>query len=783
MLAYLVDEYTGSGYKFPNADVSPENKEEKEYVLATLQAMYSSYCNGRTAITPSDHARFELNRQYGEGNQPTQYYENLLVNYDENNVSGVAGGGELAKQRREGWANIDFNNPISYAPKVRDHLHGTFRDMEQDVIGYPIDEDSGMMMKDMKLELETRLKFADQIAKLQKKAGVKEKFDFFPMDKAELDLYEASGGFKLNFAKAMEKLVEHTFNISGYEQLKKKWIDDATDCGYVVGCQTEDVDTEEIKMDWVDVMDFTCQHSKYDDFRDIDFAFQIKQWTISELGTKIDDLDELISYAKLYIDKMGNPGWGYWNSLKGNISFEDISNFRIPVLEGTYKDFEDTYAKEYVNPYGKTRIIPTEYGRKSKNNNDKIRVTRRRYVYEGKWVLGSNRVFDFGKSYDQDRQKGKDVMLPYRIMFITEKPITERLKPIYDQMAIAWFKFQNAQAMAANSGYSINTRLLENVNLGGEKADPKELVKMGIETGYWFYSDWDLSTGEGYEGGAVRPIQEIMGGMKNNLPEGIQKIQWAIQMIEHIAGISDVAMGAQPQENSQVGTTQMSIRGSQNVIRPLVQSIMDLKGELAKALMYKIQLRVRYNDQACKSYSHVIGSKDVDTLKMASKRGARFGIHFEPRPTQQEIQELYTMVSQSMGAGKDGQPLLEADEALMIRGELMHGANLKDIRLKLSYKIRKRKQEQRQYALMTQEQSNRHTMQQNAQKFKQEMTKQQADNQHELKKTNMEIQGKLAEEKLKANKDLEELLARLASDEQKLETESSLKAFEIQKED
>jgi hypothetical protein len=273
-----------------------------------------------------------------------------------------------------------------------------------------------------------------------------------------------------------------------------------------------------------------------------------------------------------------------------------------------------------------------------------------------------------------------------------------------------------------------------------------------------------------------------MGGMKNNLPEGIQKIQWAIQMIEHIAGISDVAMGAQPQRDSQVGTTQMSIRGSQNVIRPLVQSIMDLKGELAKAVMHKIQLRVRYNEQARKSYAQVVGEKDVDVLRMATKRGARFGIHFEPRPTQQEIQELYTMISQSMGAGKDGQPLLEADEALMIRGELMHGANLKDIRLKLSYKIRKRKQEQRRYAMLTQEQANKHTMQQNAQKFKQEMTKAKVDNQHELKKTQMEIQGRIAEEKLKANKDLEELLARLASDEQKLQAESSLKALELQKE-
>jgi len=775
-----MDEYSGNSYKFPDPDVAPENKQEASYVLKTLQAMYSSYCNGRTAITPSDHERFSVNRKYGEGNQPTSYYENLLINSNDDNVSGVSGGKALAKQRREGWASIDFDNPITYAPKVRDHLHGMFREMEQDVIGYPIDKDSMGMMKDMKLELETRLKFQEQIAELQEAAGVNEQFDFFPLDQAELDLYEASGGFKLNFAKAMEKLLSHTFKISNYEQLKENWIDDVKDYGFVVGRDAEDIDTNETKADWVDVMNFTCQHSKYADYRDIDYAFEIKQWTISELGTKIEDLDELIKYAKLYVDKMGNPGWSYWKSIQNNISFEDISDFRIPVLEGTFIDFEDTYSKEYVNKYGKRRILPAKYKEKSKTNNYKIRTVRRRHVYEGKWVLGSEKVFDYGKCYYQNRQKGKDVQLPYTVIFVTTKPITERLRPIYDQMAIAWFKFQNAQAMAANSGYAINTRLLENVNMGGEKADPKELVRMAIETGYWFYSDLDLATEERYQGGAVHPIQEVSGGMKNDLPEGIQKIQWAISMIEHIAGISDVSMGAQAKSDSQVGTTQMSVMGSQNVIRPMVRSIMDLKGEMAKRIMYQIQLRVKHDDQARKMYEEVVGDNDIAAIKMATKRGARFGIHFEPRPTQQELQELYTMISQSMGAGKDGQPLLEADEALMIRGELMNGANLKDVRLKLSYKIRKRKEEQRRYAMATQEQANKHTLQQNQQKFEQEMYKEQFDKEYQMKETQMKMEGDMAKERLKQNNELKQLILRLSGDEQRQELEQQ---FQLQMEE
>jgi len=481
-----------------------------------------------------------------------------------------------------------------------------------------------------------------------------------------------------------------------------------------------------------------------------------------------------LDYAKLYTGVAGNPDTSYWQ-MRPHPSLEDISHFKIPVLEIFYIDYEDTYQREYTNKYGKKRILDAEYGYEPKNNNDKVRVTRDRYVYKCHWIVGSDRVFDYGLAYDQERQKGKDVQLPYRFIKVTEKPITEILRPIYDQQAIGWFKFQNAQAMAANSGYAINTRLLENVNLGGKKADPKELVKMAIETGYWFYSDYDLTTGDGYEGGAVNPIHEIMGGMKNDLEEGIRKFEWAVRMIEHVVGISDVTMGAPPAGDSQVGTQQLSHQGSMSVTRPIVRGIMDLKGELARSIMFIVQLKLRYSEEAREQYAQVIGNKDVEAIASATKRGARFGVHFETRPTQQEKTELYNMIMQSMSAGKDGQPLLEPDEALMVKGELMNGANLKDLRFKLSYKLRKRKQEQRRFQLITQQQNNIAAQQQNAQKFKQEMNMKQAQHKMDMQKQQMEIQGRLAEEKLKKNMDLKETIYRLASDEQQAEMERQMK--------
>jgi hypothetical protein len=744
--------------------------------------MYSAYARQRTALTDSDQLRFEVNRKYGEGRQDPSYYKTILVDDSEESGNSISGGKALADQKRKSWLNVDFDNIITYAPKVRDHFHGLFRDMEQDVIGYPVDQDSGMMMKDKKLELLTELKFKDELAELRKKAGEKQpKFDFFPQDKAELDLYEASGGFKLNFAKAMEKLFAHTLHISRYEQLKKHWIDDAKDFGYVAGKRSEDPDTDEVTIDHVDPRNLIVQHSNYYDFRDAEFVGEIKPWTLSALGQYVDK-DELLEYAKTYTGLMGNPGVEFWNHFNSEAyDIEEIGFFKVPVLESYFIDFEDAYEREYVNKYGKKRVIPTEYGYEPRNNNDKVRTTRQRYVYTGKWVVGSKRVFDYGLAYDQERQKGKDVKLPYRIFKVSEKPVTERLRPIYDQMQISWLKFQNAQAMAKSSGHAFNVRLLDNITLGGEKADPVDIVKFMRETGDLFYSDTDLSTGTKYEGGAVSPVDQIVGGMGADLQEAIQKFEWAVRMIEHIAGLSDVAMGSSAGGESQVGTTQMSVQGSQNVIRPIVQSIMDLKGSLAETVMFTLQLRLQYNDAARKMYSQIVGEKDVEAITQATKRGARFGVYFEPRPTQQEKTELYTMITQSMSAGKDGQPLLEADEALMIKGELMNGANLKDVRLKLSYKIRKRKEENRRFQLLTQQQQNRATMQQNAQKHQQEMQKLTVEQRGRLQEEQIKQQGQMAEQKLKANNELKQLIYRLADEEQKREMEKQLKEMELNK--
>jgi hypothetical protein len=774
-LNYLLKEYKGANtVNFPDPDRDPKEKNQYEYILQTLKGMYSAFAREKTGITPTRQEKFRINRLYGKGDQPTEYYKNVLINKNDRNVRGIKGGTQLAEHRRKSWQNLDFEHKVTYAPKVESHFYGLFLDVEQDVIGHPVDKDSGAEMKSKKLRMITELKWFDQLKAFREKTGQKEPdWDFFPKDKAELDLFEASEGFKLNHAKTMEKLLSHVFSKSGWERLKKHYVSDVINTGYVIGKIKDDSDTDETLADYVDPEYAIVQHSNYWDYRDIEYVGELKPMTISELSKKGLSDNEIVEVAKKYSGFMGNPGREFFHNK--TVRPEDVGHFKVVVLEGFFKDYEDEYRKEYINPYGKKRLIDVPYGSKPKNNNSKISVTRNWYVYKGNWVVGSDIMFDYGKAYNQLKED-KETRLPYGVFKLDETTITERLIPLYDQLEIGWLKFQNAQAQASTSGHAINMRLLSNVQLGGNPVDPIDALLFMKETGDMIYSDVSMNPAENYKGGEVTPVHNIEGGMRLDLQEGIQKFEWTIRMIEHITGLSEVAMGTPPSGDSQVGTTQMAVSGTQNIIQPNFATIMFLKGKLAKEAMFSIQTKIKHNEQVRDYYEEIAGQTAINTLLTATKRGAKYGIHYRPRPTEKQKQELKAMIDNAI-SGK----VLSPDEGWMLRTEIDSGANLKDLGLKLAYKIQRREQEMTRKEFAARQQQHRQNMEYEQMQFRKESTLKQMEIEGKLKEEQMQQSGENQRQKEKMITEFQELTERIKQDMREMLSEERQKIAEITK--
>jgi hypothetical protein len=774
MASYLLEEYRGANsFSFPNPNRAPAKKNEKEYILAVAKGMYSVHAREKTAITPTRQEKFHINREYGRGQQSSEYYEKLLINSENVNTPTISNSNELARERRQSWKNIDFEHKVSYAPKVADHFYGLFLDMENDVVGDAIDPDSGEEMRSKKLKMLAELYWMKELKEFRNVAKQKEpKWNFFPRDKEELDLFEAQGGFKLNFTKAMEKLAKHTFESSGWDQLKKHYVNDILDTGFAIGKVTEDPNSGEVVVDYMDPEYTIVQHSNYWDFRDIEFIGEIKPWTCTSLS-KYFTTEELREVIKKFAGQMGNSSDQYFTNKGYNFKDEDLGYFKVPVLQFHYLDYEDDYKKEYTNSYKQKRLIRVEYDYTAKNNNEKVKITRKWYVYTGCWVVGSDLLFNYGKEQNQLRD-GKEPVLPYGVFKLADLPITERLIPLYDQLEITWLRFQNAQAQASLSGHAINMRLLSNVTLGGEPVSPIDALKFMKSVGDLIYSDLDMSDPNRYYGGEVNPVHPIEGGMKSELEEGIQKFEWTIRMIEHITGLSNVSMGTQADVQAAVGTTKLAAEGSYNIIQPNFAAITFLKGKMAREVMWSIQLKLRYDDKMRKHYSGIIGKKDVEAIRLADKRGAKFGIHFEARPTRDEKMDLYRMIEEALKS-----QALTGDEAWMIRQGLLSGENLKDLGLKLAYKIRKRSEQAAEKEFAARQQQHKQNMEYKQQEFQQEMAKQKLISETELQKEQIRQQGVLT----KTDKDnltkLQELINRLQDDERDRQSKERIKLAEL----
>jgi hypothetical protein len=777
-MIYVDEKYTdASKFQFPDRYTDPKEK-KKEYCLKNAQAIYSTHVRNKSGIPIDIIPEWQNLRLYGKGLQDENQYIRTLTGGNESNNSSVldvvstdSTTYNTKLERRKAWDNVN-KQIISLAPKIKDHFYGMFKKQEYDVTANTIDEDSGALMEDMKFRLLAQSMFAKELALLRRTGNLPEpRQDFLPQDMTELELFESAGGFKLNYAMDMEKLLKHTFHISDWDNnIKQKLIDDATDIGVVATIEDYDEDIGKSKIRYVDVCNLAIQYSTAYDFEDSEWFGYMEYWPVSKLRQKGFSKDFLMEQIENYGGKFGNPDTvGYEEDLGFNRHNYDA--FKIPVFITYWIDMDAEYQEVFMDSQGRKRVKPLKFGKKVDTEKKETRIKKERPLYTSKWIVGTDEVFDEGKAYNQTF-KDEKAILPVRVVKLTDNSIIKRLKPIFDDMQMAWLKYQNAQIMAMNAGYAINVRLLNNISLGGKKLSMKDVFDIMRETGNLFYSDTPIF-GK-YEGGAVNPVTHLPGGMGNQLQEAVTKFEWAIKMIEHETGLTPISMGATPSPEQGKATTELSMAATQNVIRPIIDNIMVLKGRIAENSMLRIQLLIRTNERTRKAYTRIIGKKGIEALRAAEGRAVAYGIDLEPRPTDEQKAWVMQLVNEAIALGRDGVQSLEISDALALINQLENGGNLKEIGIRLAYKIKQYKLEQQQKALQSIQVTSQETQKQNAQKAQLESQRKQQDAQIELGNMKQEHNQNLQIETFKANADYKELLTELAFKERELESKERI---------
>jgi len=757
----------------PSRDIAPEKKTEV-YCRKNAEFLYGLWCGSATAWGYDSLSFFNEMRQYSNGAQDTNQYKSFLTNSGANNSETFSlydnDAGITQRAKRDGYYNLLWQN-LSPAPKILNALHGALGSYDYDLYCDTIDANSRGLVEFEKFKKFHEARDIKWQTEYKTKAGIPVDEDAnFPKTLEELEAFSAREGFKLNIARAMQKVLRHGFNVSDWDgSIRKKLLDDLITLGY---CAAEDLYDDEdrlFKTQWLDPARTVMQFSHEKDYSDAEYGGHFSEWTISNVRRKRPDLteDELYALAKNNKGNFNNPTiqWGERTSMLDITSNSYLyDDFKVAVFKAYWIDTDTYKSLYYNNNSGREMVKEVGYDEKitpltknqiAKGKKQEVKQTKIRVVYQCSWVVGSEICWDHGKLLMGARPQPSKPKIPIHVEQLLQPSIVYRLKPILDSIALTWLQHQNSMAKMIEKGYAVNMSMLMNVTMNGKDAlDPAGVLNMWKQTGILPYM-YGGANGQ-YPGGAAIPVTPIDGGLGNRIQETAMALETNFKLIEEIVGINPVAMGSTPTKDSQVGTTEMAMQATSNVLKPIVEGMFEIKQSLGSSLMLRTQIGLRVDKDIRDAYAGIISPSDIKSLVLAEHNSVQYGISLKAKPDDKRKATLLNFITLEVEKGTLGSP-----EGMYFAERLESGADMIELRQEIAYAIEKGQQRKMQESLATIQEQNKGMLE-----------NEQLKGQNEQAKINAEGQVKMAEEalrgdikhKLQRQQNNAELMSRLFDD-------------------
>jgi len=749
----VLSAYKDGSWAFPRQDIDP-SKKDAEYHTTNAKAIYSLFCRNRTAWGATTYDKFNELRAYSCGEQDVDKYKTWLISDESSSTSSTVAVDSFDSlpltrtARREGWFNALWSN-ISPAPGLLSALHGQFDKLDFDLYVDCIDPDSRALEESQAFKKLVEGQNIEWQNKIKKDMGIPiDENAILPKSLEELDMLKAMGSFKLNVSRAMQKILRHSFKVSRWDNvIRKKVIDDLICIKYGACRDYFDTEDNKFKTKWIDPARLVIQFSNEQDFTDSEYAGYFTFWTISNLKHKLPEVDETEWKNLAYGSRgsYGNPS-GDWDTkyclLDPSTYIYGYDGFKVPVFEAEWIDTDVSKRLYYKSKYGRKSIINLGYDstvRELTESQKKAGATQEkknlsvRLVRQCSWVVGKDYCFDWGVVKMASRENYSKPQLTFHVEQLLQPSIMERLVPILDQIMITFLRYQNSLAKMVENGYAINTSMLGNVTLGGQKLKPAEVIKLFKQTGMFLYQ---YSAGTGlYTGGAATPITAIDGGMKNRVQETIQTLEMWMKEIYNMTGINPLTMSGVPAPDDTSDKIKVASMATQSVIRPILDATLEIKESIGECMMRRIQNGIRNSDTIRKAYAGVISPTDMEAMKKKEGDNVQYGLGLRAKPDEKMKQVFREHLALALQNTRENRPGIDVNDSIHFLNQLDAGADIQDLEDQLIYTIEKNKKEAQansERAIQAQAQAN--------------MQAEQAKVQGELAKIQAEAKAKVGEE-------------------------------------
>lgn len=689
---------------FPDQLLPPEQKETAEYGLQVARAIQDMMVRGNTYPSYGIGSWYDMLKLYAQGQQPEWQYQNAYRgigtfvsrsnpngNCDTPSGNNQTGGqgfddGEFL---RKGLQNVNYKIFAPPIPKLLSIYKALLNEADMMIDVQSISKDA-MNKKALK---KWKTYYASvMINPMLIENGMQPiKLDWYPQTIPELETYEKYHGFKLKFEAALLKILKHTFYISKWDEIFDKFKETAAENAFICSRVTVN-DQGAVVIEQINPKYYITSFREDQSLEDPPFAAHIKAVPLSNIIPVLKEKgmtdEQIMAVAKSNASINGfdtTYDYSYRDPATNRYKWYDWS---VNVLHFEIRSNDESRYRKYQKKNGEYRYVrenaqvvatggeKTEYKYKPGNNpnTEETDIYRNQCVYEGDWVFGTECLLYYGRQKNILKNSDGSAALSYVHYHIPGMPLVERWQPEADQFQMSALKLQADILAARPDGFVIDMAIMANMSaLGFGKLTGPKIQKILRETGNLYVQTTDtMYRNKINAANAVIPIQ---GGLPESSAAWLALMDNLVRIMRETAGITDAVAAGSDKKPELVGIMKGEMIATSNALYTYKRGLIYAKEELAKKVIAKARMLVKYNPKSREYYSDVIGEDFVREMDLFDDLSLnQIGIIMRAAPTAERKLELSEYVKLAMTpTGKSGETQIDLSDAMFIREEIEQG--------------------------------------------------------------------------------------------------------------
>lgn len=447
----------------------------------------------------------------------------------------------------------------------------------------------------------------------------------------DVDDFVAMGLMVLEEEAKIKDAIDATEYRSGNETIETLIVDDLSEL-FVAAKEVCVDESGNVYYKYVDPQKLVNRRSVYTDSRDMDYVGYWENMTISQLREVSDFKEDELKDIATRTTKGENFSYEFGGrEAHSKAKSYDQTKIKVFKMYWIAAEAEDVmigyYRKNNSRIYQKA---PKGYEERPYSQT-KLEKRKEHCVYECSWVVGTDKIFSYGKQKKIVRE-GNKCQLPV-IVFQGNKPsMVERCIPIIDDIQLEMHSIKNTLAKLPPAPRLAYDKALLNmaIDIGGETKNMMQLIQEFFRTGALVVSSKNEF---GDPGGSNRPpIMPIELNIAQELATRMQRIEILKNELREISGINEVADGSIKQQDMLVGVMENMEAAATMVLASYVRARKDIMQRSARYAIRKWQMSARDGVEA---YSYSSSIPKVTKLD-SSISDYNFDVRIVALPTKQE---------------------------------------------------------------------------------------------------------------------------------------------------